>query len=148
MNFLKVLSSKYQQISFLFLLCASFFVACATPQKKEIPARAEPPIDHVIQKTYVESVDVDPDHHGNDELKLIIRGQLPSPAYTFDVVDVVKDERNIYLTPFAVYQEKTTALQVLIPYQTSVIVHVDSPGEYKLFLIGRSATLRKNITIR
>lgn len=124
-----------------------FLTACTTPQKQVVIPQPEPSIEHLIQKTYVETVELDRTHPVANEMKLIVRGQLPSPAYVFDVVDVVKDDHKIYLTPFAVFEEKTTALQVLIPYETSVIVRIDSPGEYNLILIGRGITLRKNVFV-
>ncbi len=126
-----------------------FFLAllsCSPPVKKNIASDIQSKTPSYMQKTYVESVEIDANYSGTGEIKFIVYGQLPSPAYKLDIVDVAVEEKNVFLTPYAYYQQKTSTLQVLIPFQTSVIVKLDSPGEYKIHLIGRASTLQKNFT--
>lgn len=127
------------------ILIFSLSVSCGTPAHKQ--KLTEAPVESFsrMQKTFVESVELDRSYQSENEIKFIIRGQLPSPAYKLDDVDVAVKENQIFLTPYAYFQPKFSALQVLIPFQTSVTIILATPGEYQIHLIGRASTLQKNI---
>ncbi|KAA3616166.1 MAG: hypothetical protein DWQ05_10485 [Calditrichaeota bacterium] len=115
--------------------------ACSAQQKQLKEEKSEIPMDKYMQKAYVNSIEIDHEHAVENEIKIIIKGQLPSPAFKLDEIDIVVEGRNIFLTPYVVSNTKSSVIQVLIPFQTSVVITLKSRGEYKVFLFGRKETL-------
>ena len=103
--------------------------------------------DQNLKKVYVESVEVVPGFP-TGETYLLVRGNLPSPAYEFDHSDVEVDSIRsvIHITPKARFDAKKTTTQVLVPFEDVVSIKLPA-GSYEVRLHGRKKTIKKTIEV-
>ncbi|MFQ5769227.1 MAG: hypothetical protein ACE5HX_01725 [bacterium] len=101
------------------------------------------------EKIYVESVDSRVVLSKLDELEVKIKGNLPSPAYTFDRFDVKVSKNVIEITPMAKHDPYKIVTQVLVPFEEVCKVRNLKPGNYEIKVMGRgdSVISKKNIVV-
>ncbi len=103
-----------------------------------------------LQKIYVDSFDSETVVSKSDQLEVKVRGNLPSPAYTFERFDVQVKGKVIEIAPLAKFDADKIAMQVLIPFEKTCLVKNLKPGTYEIKVIGRGESIlsRKNIQVR
>jgi hypothetical protein len=79
--------------------------------------------DQELRKVYVDSVEVLlPDSTHKREIKLVVKGYLPSSAYRFHHSSVRTSKKQIDLTPLASFDENVMAAQTLVAFQDTVTI--------------------------
>jgi len=101
-----------------------------------------------FQKVYVEQAESAASLTAGEEMILNVSGNLPSPAYKLERIDVKITGDVIELTPLASFDRKGMAAQMLVPFTESVKVKVAKAGEYTVRLIGRGENRESKITIK
>lgn len=129
--------------TFLFI-SLTFYNGCTT-YKNNAPAEKK----NMSEKIYVESVDSRVVLSKLDELEVKIKGNLPSPAYTFDRFDVKVSKNVIEITPMAKHDPYKIVTQVLVPFEEVCKVRNLKPGNYEIKVMGRgdSVISKKNIVV-
>lgn len=91
------------------------------------------------RKVYVDSVQVLPDSSSKDT-KLVIKGSLPSPAYSLNQISVKIFKDKIDITPLAQFDRFVRTIQVIVPFQDTLAVKVEKKGKYQIRLHGLDGT--------
>ncbi|MFQ5824995.1 MAG: hypothetical protein ACE5JB_13150 [bacterium] len=115
----------------LFLTFITVFFGC-TASKNETPT--EKPM---LQKIYVDTIDSKDVITKAEELEVTVKGNLPSPAYTFDHFDIKVKGNVIEITPLAKHDANKIVAQVLVPLQKVCRVKNLKPGTYEVKVNGR-----------
>lgn len=95
-----------------------------------------------LQKIYVEEAEPQQMISSNEEIQVNVRGNLPSPAYTFDHFDIKVQGTVVQITPLAKYDSTKMAAQVLVPFDSVCTVKNLKPGDYQIVVDGRSREVK------
>jgi hypothetical protein len=79
---------------------------------------------------------------------LNVSGNLPSPAYKLERVEVKIRGDIVELTPLASYDRSKMAAQVLVPFNESVKVKLPRAGEYTIRVVGRGENRESKIVVK
>lgn len=131
MNFYK----SFQRIP-LFIMFVTIFLGC-TASKKEVPLEKG-----VLQKIYVAGAETKHVIKKTEVLEINVRGNLPTPAYTFDHFDIQVKGNVIEITPLAKYDSNKIVTQVLVPFEKVCKVRNLKPGTYEIKVNGRSEAIK------
>lgn len=101
-----------------------------------------------FEKVYISAVEPQVATSAVDTLFLVVRGNLPSPAYKLHTIDVEVKGKAIHLTPRAKYDKEAVVIQVLVPFEKTVAVPLQKPGTYEIALHGRDKTITERVSIR
>lgn len=104
--------------------------------------------DSMTQKVYVDQVVSKENVSKDEELEVVVKGNLPSPAYKFERFDVKVKGKTIEVTPLARYDSTKMAAQVLVPYEEVCKIKKLKPGTYELKVHGRNETVTKSENIQ
>ena len=115
------------------------------PREESAPA---PPAQGDLQKIYVQEAETTTLSAAGEETILSVSGNLPSPAYKFERVDVQIKGNVVELTPLASYQSGKMAAQVLVPFSETVKVKLPKAGEYTVRVIGRGENRESKIMVK
>ncbi|MFQ5676926.1 MAG: hypothetical protein ACE5G1_13600 [bacterium] len=104
----------------------------------------------MLEKIYVDEIDSKGTVAGSEKLDLTIRGNLPSPAYTFERFDVKVDGKTIKVTPLARYDSSKLVAQMLVPFENICTVENLKAGTYEVRVYGRGDKVvsSKNIDVK
>lgn len=91
----------------------------------------------MLEKIYVDEVDSKGAVARTEKLELTIKGNLPSPAYTFERFDVKVDGKTITVTPLAKHDSSKLVAQVLVPFDNVCTVENLKAGTYEVRVYGR-----------
>lgn len=101
-----------------------------------------------LQKIYVQEVETTALAAPGQETVLNVSGNLPSPAYKLERVEVEIKGNVVELTPLASYDRGKMAAQVLVPFSESVKVKLPKAGEYTVRVVGRGENRESKITVK
>jgi len=101
-----------------------------------------------LHKIYVEPARSAASVKAGEDVVLGIHGNLPSPAYKLDRVNVNIKGKVIELTPLATLDRGVMAAQVLVPFSDSVKVKLPEPGEYVVRVVGRTENRESKIRVK
>lgn len=96
----------------------------------------------MLQKIYIEEIDSKQVIAKTEELEVIVKGNLPNPAYTFDHFEVQVKGNVIEITPLAKYDAGKLVAQVLVPFEEVCRVENLKPGTYEVKVNGRVQTVK------
>ncbi len=113
-----------------------FFIGC-TASKNQAPTEK-----NMLHKIYVETVESENLISKTEELEVMVRGNLPSPAYTFDHFDVEVKGNVIEITPLAKHDPNKIVTQVLVPFEEVCKVKNLKPGTYQVLVNSRVETVK------
>jgi len=114
--------------------------------KEESTAVESKPGD--LQKIYVESAESVTTATAGEEVVMTVSGNLPSPAYKLERVEVEIKGKVVELTPLASFDRSVMAAQMLVPFTESVKVKLPKAGEYVIRVIGRNENRESRITVK
>jgi len=75
------------------------------------------------------------------ELRLLVKGSLPSPAYSFEKFNVKIEDNLVIITPIASYKPGNFVAQMLVPFQQVCVVPDLKAGRYKIQVLGRGEAM-------
>lgn len=101
-----------------------------------------------LQKIYVQEAQPAVLAAPGEETVFNISGNLPSPAYKLERVDVKIRDNVVELTPLASYDRSKMAAQVLVPFSETVKVKLPKAGEYTIRVVGRGENRESKITVK
>lgn len=142
MNFLKGDGMKSSKIFKTFLFVTFYMtlllilIGC-TKSQNQAPSEKT-----MMQKIYVEEIDSQKVIAKTEELQVIVKGNLPNPAYTFDHFDVQVKDNVIEITPLAKYDAGKIVAQVLVPFEEVCKVENLKPGTYEIKVNSRVETVK------
>ena len=116
-----------------------------TPQEESAPAVST---QTDLQKIYVEQAESVTVAAAGEETVLNVSGNLPSPAYKLERVEVKIKGNVVELTPLASQERGKMVAQVLVPFTESVKVKLPKAGEYIIRVIGRNENRESKITVK
>ena len=99
------------------------------PQEESAPAQ---PAQSDLQKIYVQEAETTTQAAAGEETVLSVSGNLPSPAYKLERVDVKITGNVVELTPLASFQTGKMVAQMLVPFSETVKVKLPKAGEYTI----------------
>ena len=102
----------------------------------------------VESKVYIEAVDVIGEAVSDQDIDVIIRGNLPNPAYQITGYNVRIDEDKIFIQPNVVYDRDALVIQMLVPFEDTVKVRATSPGDYQIIVEGRGKRAVRSLKIK
>lgn len=131
------------RILLLFLLASlsvyGFEEGCRANHKDETPSTRTSK-KAMLQQVYVEDIEVQTGTlEAGDTLRVVVRGSLPSPAYTFEQFDVHVKEDTITVTPLARHDPDKLVTQVLVPFEEVCSVPDLKSGSYAVVAAGRTS---------
>lgn len=134
---------KYSKAFQVFILSiALIFINCTARKNASSSEKT------MLQKIYVEEIDSTNVITKAKELEVIVRGNLPSPAYSFDGFDVQIRGTVIEITPLAKYDTDKIAAQVLVPFEEVCSIKNLKPGIYEVKVNGRARSVKVKKTIQ
>jgi hypothetical protein len=101
-----------------------------------------------LQKAYVEEAQATTLAAAGEETVINVSGNLPSPAYKLERVEVKIKGNVVELTPLASFDRSRMAAQVLVPFSEVVKVKLPKAGEYTVRVVGRSENRESKITVK
>lgn len=131
-------------IQILIVTVFTIFLGC-TAGKNQAPVEKK-----MLHKIYVETLDSKNLISKAEELEVTIRGNLPSPAYTFDHFDVQVKGNVVEITPLAKHDPNKIVAQVLVPFEEVCKVKNLKPGNYQVKVNSRVETvkLERSVQVR
>lgn len=127
----------------LFLALISIPLGCSS-HKNNGPAQRET----MRHKIYVESIVSKEIVSDLDEVEVKVKGNLPSPAYTFERFKVNVQGKIIEITPLVQYDASKMAAQVLVPFEEVCRIGKLEPGKYEIQIVGEGEHLKKVLEVR
>lgn len=116
-----------------------------TPQEESASAVS---MQTGLQKIYVELAESTTIAAAGEETVLNVIGNLPSPAYKLERVEVKVEGNVIELTPLASQDRDKMVAQVLVPFTKTVKVRLPRAGEYIIRVVGRSENRESKIMVK
>lgn len=101
-----------------------------------------------LQKVYVESAAAATTAMAGEELVLTVSGNLPSPAYRLERVEVQMKGNVVELTPLASVDRRKMAAQGLAPFEQAVKIKLPTAGNYLIRVVGRNENRESTITVK
>lgn len=101
-----------------------------------------------LQKVYVEPAAAATTAMAGEELVLTVSGNLPSPAYKLERVEVQMKGNVVELIPLASVDRRKMAAQGLAPFEQSVKIKLPAAGEYLIRVVGRNENRESTITVK
>jgi len=83
-----------------------------------------------------------------ERLEVTVKGNLPSPAYSFEGFDVKVKGDVIEISPLANYEPDKLVAQVLVPFEEVCRVENLKPGTYDLKINSRGGPILKKEHVR
>lgn len=124
---------------------------CGVSKSNKSAGEASRPADESqskLQKVYVETALGAPAATAGEEITLHVSGNLPSPAYKLERVEVQIKDNVVELTPLASFDRGKLAAQVLVPFSEPVKLKLPAAGEYTIRVVGRTENRESKITIQ
>lgn len=124
---------------------------CGVTTGKKTAEEASAPVEITqpnLQKIYVEPAVTAATATVGEEIVLNVSGNLPSPAYKLERIEVQIKGKVVELTPLASFDRSKMAAQVLVPFTESVKVKLPAAGEYTIRVIGRTENRESKITAK
>jgi hypothetical protein len=115
------------------------------PNETSAPAQ---PAQGDLQKIYVQEAETITAAAAGEETVINVSGNLPSPAYKLERVDVKIEGNVVELTPLASHDRGKMAAQVLVPFNETVKVKLPKAGEYTVRVVGRGENRESKITVK
>jgi hypothetical protein len=113
------------------------------PKADEAEARPQS-----LQKVYVESAMAATTAAAGEELVIKVTGNLPSPAYKLERVEVQMKGKIVELIPLASVDRRKMAAQGLAPFEQPVKIKLPNAGEYLIRVVGRTENRESTITVK
>ncbi|MFQ5628908.1 MAG: hypothetical protein ACE5I1_09125 [bacterium] len=93
------------------------------------------------EKVYVSAVEIVPGVTADNEVRIKIKGNLPSPAYKIQKYDIKVSGPKIEITPLAHYDKNVVAIQMLVAFEDTVTVKLETLGAHSLKINGRTKSV-------
>jgi hypothetical protein len=129
----------------LILGASTIFLGC-TANKNQNQAPVEK--KSMLQKIYVETVDSKSLISKGEVLEVTVKGNLPSPAYTFDRFDVQVKGNVIEITPLAKLDPNKIVAQVLVPFEEVCKIQKLKAGTYEIKVNSRVETVKVEKSVK
>ncbi len=133
-------------LGFIFCIFSSCWRGSPGEQKRYSSQQAA--MVPVESKVYIEAVDVIGEAVSDQDIDVIIRGNLPNPAYQITGYNVRIDEDKIFIQPNVVYDRDALVIQMLVPFEDTVKVRATSPGDYQIIVEGRGKRAVRSLKIK
>ncbi|MCA9741115.1 hypothetical protein KC734_06230 [candidate division KSB1 bacterium] len=131
----------------ILLIGATFvLLACSSEKMREAPAQHEAQAAD-MEKVFVSSAEVLPGLSANNEIRVLVKGNLPNPAYEIARYEVNVDGANIDITPWAHHDKNKVVIQLLVAFEDTVAVKINRFGVHELRLNGRGSTVKMEATV-
>jgi hypothetical protein len=101
-----------------------------------------------LQKVYVEPAVMATTAAAGEELVINVSGNLPSPAYKFERVEVQIKGNVVELIPLASVDRRKMAAQGLAPFEQAVKIKLPTAGEYLIRVVGRDENRESTLTVK
>jgi hypothetical protein len=121
---------------------------CGAGKGEMTPKEESAPMQTDLQRIYVEQAETVAVAAAGEETVLNVSGNLPSPAYKLERVEVKIKGNVVELTPLASQERGKMVAQVLVPFTESVKVKLPKAGEYIIRVVGRSENRESKITVK
>lgn len=121
--------------------------ACSSEKMREAPAENQARAVGDTEKVYVTSAEVLPGVTADNEVSIVVKGNLPNPAYRIERYDVNVDGAEIEITPLAHHDKDKVVIQMLVAFEDTITVKLKEIGKHSLKLNGRGDTIRTEATI-
>ncbi len=130
---------------FTFYIIYFIFIGCWSGKSAEQAKPNKLPIRATMHKVYLDSVKIVSQDKSVGEIRLLIRGHLPNPAYKIEGYEVeVKGDR-VQIKPRVSYRSDMIVVQMLVPFEDTVHVKIPKPGHYKITVEGKERVLTQEI---
>ncbi|MFQ5640535.1 MAG: hypothetical protein ACE5IR_21345 [bacterium] len=130
-------------VSVLVTLSALVLFACSS-NRNSSPTST----DSRGTRLYLQAVESGDAFSSQDNVELTVKGNLPSPAYTFQRFEVDVQGKVIKITPLVDHDSSTMVAQVLVPFQQVCNVGKLKPGTYEIQIAGRRKSIQKSIEVK
>ncbi|MFQ5602900.1 MAG: hypothetical protein ACE5HS_06485 [bacterium] len=138
--------NNYKFYCVIVALCALVLLSAGcTAFNKSSPSEKE---HSMLQKIYIDSVDSKAVVLKDEVLEVKIKGNLPSPAYTFERFDIEVRGKTIEISPLARHDANKMVIQVLVPFEEVCRVDNLKPGIYEIKVNGRGDTAVSKSQVR
>ncbi|MDQ7054899.1 MAG: hypothetical protein Q9P14_19185 [candidate division KSB1 bacterium] len=121
---------------------------CWSNKSAEQGRPAVQPSEQSQHKVYIDDVEVLQQKAGTHEVLIRVRGNLPNPAYRITDYRISIDKGQITIIPDVTYDKDAMVVQVLVPFEDTLTVKLQKPGEYKIYLEGRSKAVVKKLQLQ
>lgn len=136
------MKTSIKTLTFLIWVAPVFFQFACSAGKRETPKEVTD-----LQRIYVEEVAAKESIAKTEVLAVTVKGNLPSPAYTFEHFDIKVRGNVIEITPLAKHETNKLVAQVLVPFEQVCRVGNLKPGKYEIKVKGRTRTIEPEQTV-
>jgi hypothetical protein len=105
----------------LLLIISAIFAVCKPSGERADQSEVRMKVASGFQKAIVDSFTV-AESEKKEAVEILLLGQLPSPAYTIERVDVKRHGKVIEITPWMRYDPNKIVIMMTIPYTRRVSV--------------------------
>jgi hypothetical protein len=105
----------------LFIIIATIFAVCKPSGERIDQSEGRMKVASGLQKAIVDSFTV-AESPKMGAVEILLSGQLPSPAYTIERVDVKRNGKVVEITPWMRYDPNKIVIMMTIPYTHRVSV--------------------------
>lgn len=124
-----------------------FCLACSQEPVREAGPQSGDAELVKLEKVYLESATLLPGISRDDEVQIVVKGNLPNPAYKIRKFAVDVKGTTIEITPLADYNRNIIAVQTLVPFADTLKVKVTKTGLHQIRVHGRNGILKREIAI-
>lgn len=130
------------------ILLPAVLFACSNGEMRETQEAERTAMKPATEKVYIKDVQVVSGLDENNEVTLVVSGDLPTPAYRLVTHSVKVSGSTIEITPLATVNTEAMAAQVLVPFQDTLKVKLDREGTFTVKCNGRTDTVTNELTIK
>lgn len=127
------------------LMSGLLLSGCLSNKSAEQGRPAVQPSKTSQHKVYIDAVDVVQQKADSREVLIRVKGNLPNPAYRIIDYQVQIEGDQITIVPEVTYDKDAMVVQMLVPFEDTLTVKLEKPGEYKIYLEGRSKSVVKKL---
>jgi len=101
-----------------------------------------------LEKIYLDSIRVQYVAKGDGEIHIEMKGNFPTPAYSFHHCEVKVQKDTITVVPYAEVDRGKIVAQVVVPFRQGWVVKSVRPGKYVVRVVGRTRTLEERVKVK
>ncbi len=132
---------------FLTIIVVMFGVSCSPETAKE-GAVAEASMAEGKEKVYLTDFDLPEKIEGKKEIEVTLTGNLPSPAYKLEKIDVKVSGKTIKITPLASFNPDIVAIQMLVKFEEKFTISVEKYGVYQVRCFARDKVIEQDVEFK
>lgn len=139
--------SRSRLLVLLVLVLDSGWTSCTRNASESQHRPAGVPVDSTLERVYVSGVEIGAFDEQEGRVDLIVRGELPNPAYRLERIAWELQGNRLILVPLARYDRQAIAVQMLVPFADTVAVQIGRMGRLDIFLQGRGESMHRAFEI-